>query len=157
MANLKNTCRFEGRIYDPKFSTISINGKDTKKVQFKLIVSKKLTKEQRDKAKNDNSIKVSEFVPMSALGGTAEFIESWLPAGKAAIVETTYATYEYTDSKSGEKGYGHIFNVNEIEFVATSKDDAGSSNHSSSSSSSSNNNNSGFNMFEETSEEKEPW
>lgn len=157
MANLKNSCHFEGRIYDPKFSTISINGKDVKKVQFKLIASKKLTKEQRDKAKNDSSIKTAEFVPMSAIGSSAEFIENWLPAGKAASVEATYATYEYTDSKSGEKNYGHIFNVNDIEFVATSKDDAGSNNSSNSSSNSSSSNGSGFNMFEETSTESAPW
>ena len=158
MANLKNSCHFEGRIYDPKFSTITAGGKETKKVQFKLIVNKRLTKEQREKAKNDSSIKTSEFVPMSALGGTAEFIESWLPAGRAAIVEATYTTYDYTDSKSGEKAYGHIFNVNDIDFVATSKEDAGSNGSSNSSSSSNSNKSSGgFNMFEESSDEKAPW
>lgn len=156
MRNLKNDCIFEGRIYDPKFSTMNINGKDVDKVFFKLIVPKQLSKEQRDKAKNDSSIETSTFVPMSALGAPAKFIKDYFPAGKAALISASYETYKKTNNQSGEKEYGHIFNVNDVEFVSTDSKNLGENNNSSNSSSN-NSNNSGFSMFEETTDEQKPW
>ena len=158
MRNLKNECKFEGRIYDPKFSTVQMNGNDIDKVFFKLIVPKQLSKEQRDKAKNDNSIETSTFVPMSAIGAPAKFIKDWFPAGKAALISASYETYKKTNSQSGEKEYGHIFNVDSIEFVSSDSKNVESNNNSSSNSnSSSNNNSSGFSMFEDTPDDQKPW
>ena len=157
MRNLKNNCTFEGRIYDPKFSTVKMNGDDVDKVFFKLIVPKQLSKEQRDKAKNDSSIETSTFVPMSAIGSSAKFIKDWFPAGKAALISASYETYKKTNNQSGEKEYGHIFNVDAVEFVSSDSKNVSDNNNSSSNSSSNNSNNSGFSMFEETTDEQKPW
>ena len=157
MENLKNSCTFIGRVYGSKYSTVNMGGEEVKKVMLNLIVNKNLSKEQREKAKNDSSIKTAEFVPMSATGSTAQYIETYFPDGKAAVVKATYATYTRNNSKSGEKEYGHIFNIEKIDFLPTDKADLGSNSSSNSSSNNSSSNNSGFNMFEETSSESAPW
>ena len=87
-------------------------------IMFRVAVDRQLTKDQRDKVKNgDQSIVTCDFVPFKALGKTAEYVQQWCPKGKAVCIEATYSTYQTTNQQTGEKVYGHMFNVENIEWA----------------------------------------
>lgn len=158
MSNAYNSCRFIGRI--ARINSVNIrqgqNG-EYKTIMFSLAVDRNLTKEQRAKAKNDNSIQTADFIPLSASGKVAEFVEQWMPAGRAAIVDCHYESYKKTNSQNGQTEYGHIFRVDSINFsVADAKslqNNANGNNYNNSgnnhNNNSGNNSNNGFSMFDE--------
>lgn len=159
MSNAYNTCRFIGRIakVNPVNTRQGQNG-EYKTIMFSLAVDRSLTKDQRDKAKNDSSIQTADFIPLSASGKIVDFIEQWMPVGRAAVVECHYETYKKTNQQTGQTEYGHTFRVDSINFtIADSKNlqgnNSGNNNYNNSNKQASNNNNNnsntGFSMFDE--------
>lgn len=158
MNNAYNSCRFIGRV--AKINSVNTrqgqNG-EYKTIMFSLAVDRNLTKEQRAKAKNDNSIQTADFIPLSASGKVAEFVEQWMPVGRAAIVDCHYESYKKTNSQNGQTEYGHTFRVDSINFtVADAKslqgNNGGNNNYNNSNKQASNNNNNSnnsFSMFDE--------
>jgi single-stranded DNA-binding protein len=117
MVNAKNMCIFNGRIarVDDPVSRKGANG-DFTTVRFSIAVDRVLTKEQKEKAKRDQSIKTCDFIPCEAIGATADTILKWMPKGKSVTAVCTYDTYESINNKTGEKYYGHQFKVEQITF-----------------------------------------
>lgn len=154
MNNAYNSCRFIGRV--AKINSVNTrqgqNG-EYKTIMFSLAVDRNLTKEQRAKAKNDNSIQTADFIPLSASGKVAEFVEQWMPVGRAAIVDCHYESYKKTNSQNGQTEYGHTFRVDSINFtVADAKslqNNSTNNNYNSSNNNSGNNSNNSFSMFDE--------
>ena len=118
MVNTSNLCMFEGRIArDPQYSTIQINNETVEKALFSIAVDRALSATQRQKAKNDPSIQTADFVPCSLLGGSVATLRNYFPQGKAIKVIGRYTTYSSIDQQTGQKKYGHIFEVDSIGFV----------------------------------------
>lgn len=152
MENAYNCCRFIGRIASKQnVVTRQGNNGEYKTLMLSMAVDRNLTKDQRNKAKNDNSIKTCDFVPLSASGGIVDFIEQWCPVGRAVIVTAHYETYEKTNQQTGQKEYGHTFRIDSINFsVADSKNLQNNTNNGNNSNNTNNqNNNQGFSMFDE--------
>jgi single-stranded DNA-binding protein len=130
-----------------------------KTIMFSLAVDRNLTKEQKAKAKNDSSIQTVDFIPLSASNSKiVDFIEQWMPVGRAAIVDCHYETYKKTNQQTGQTEYGHTFRVDSINFsVADAKslqnnangNNYNNNNHNNSNNNSGNNSNNGFSMFDE--------
>ena len=158
MTNAYNSCRFIGRV--AKINSVNTrqgqNG-EYKTIMFSLAVDRNLTKEQRAKAKSDNSIQTADFIPLSASGKVAEFVEQWMPVGRAAVVDCHYESYKKTNSQNGQTEYGHTFRVDSINFsIADSKslqNNANGNNYNNSgnnhNNNSGNNSNNSFSMFDE--------
>lgn len=118
MINPSNLCMFEGRIVrDPQYSTVQIGGDSVEKALFTIAVDRALTANQRQKAKTDSSIKTADFVPCSLLGGSVATLRSYFPQGKAIKVVGHYTEYQTTDQQTGQKKYGHMFEIDTIGFV----------------------------------------
>lgn len=118
MINTSNLCMFEGRIArDPQYSTIQINNETVEKALFSIAVDRALTANQRQKAKNDPNIQTADFIPCSLLGGSVATLRNYFPQGKAIKVVGHYTTYSSTDQQTGQKKYGHIFEIDSIGFV----------------------------------------
>lgn len=155
MSNAYNTCRFIGRIARVnQVNTRQGQNGEYKTVMFTLVVNRSLSKDQRDKAKNDSSIQTADFIPLSASGKIVDFIEDWMPVGRAAIVDCHYETYKKTNQQTGQTEYGHTFRVDSIDFsVADSKNlqgnNGGNNNTNKQTSNNNNNSNAGFSMFDE--------
>ena len=117
MVNARNMCIFNGRIarVDEPVSRKGANG-DFTTLRFSIAVDRVLTKEQKEKAKRDQSIKTCDFVPCEAIGATADTILKWMPKGRSVTAVCTYDTYESINNKTGEKYYGHQFKVEQITF-----------------------------------------
>lgn len=117
MVNARNMCIFNGRIarVDDPVSRKGANG-DFTTLRFSIAVDRVLTKEQKEKAKRDQSIKTCDFVPCEAIGATADTILKWMPKGRSVTAVCTYDTYESINNKTGEKYYGHQFKVEQITF-----------------------------------------
>lgn len=151
MENAYNYCRFEGRIASKQSPVVRQgNNGEYKTLMFSVAVDRNLTKDQRQKAKNDNSVKTCDFVPLSASGAVVDFIEQYFPVGKACIITAHYETYEKVNNQTGQKEYGHTFRVDSINF--TINDSKNVQNNSSSNNNYQNNNknnNSGFSMFDD--------
>lgn len=126
MFNPNNVCMFEGRISnDPTYSTIGSGQNQFEKALFNIAVQRQLTKDQRDKAKQDSSIKTADFIPCSLIGSGVKILRDYFGKGKAIKVCGSYQEYVTTDSQTGNKKYGHIFTVDSISF--TTQDSQGSS------------------------------
>ena len=118
MINTSNLCMFEGRIArDPQYSTVQINNETVEKALFSIAVDRALTANQRQKAKNDPNIQTADFIPCSLLGGSVATLRNYFPQGKAIKVVGHYTTYSSTDQQTGQKKYGHIFEIDSIGFV----------------------------------------
>lgn len=117
MVNAKNMCIFNGRIarVDDPVSRRGANG-DFTTLRFSIAVDRVLTKEQKEKAKRDQSIKTCDFIPCEAIGATADTILKWMPKGRSVTAVCTYDTYESINDRTGEKYYGHQFKVEQITF-----------------------------------------
>ena len=118
MINTSNLCMFEGRIArDPQYSTVQINNETVEKALFSIAVDRALSANQRQKAKNDPNIQTADFIPCSLLGGSVATLRNYFPQGKAIKVVGHYTTYSSTDQQTGQKKYGHIFEIDSIGFV----------------------------------------
>lgn len=118
MINTSNLCMFEGRIArEPQYSTVQINNETVEKALFSIAVDRALTANQRQKAKNDPNVQTADFIPCSLLGGSVATLRSYFPQGKAIKVVGHYTTYSSTDQQTGQKKYGHIFEIDSVGFV----------------------------------------
>ena len=95
MANSHNKCSFEGRIArDPKMSTVQVGNDMVSKAFITLAVDRNLNANDRQRAKNgDKSVVTADFVPLSAMGAKADFIQKYCPKGKAVIVDVDYIIF----------------------------------------------------------------
>ncbi len=119
MVNTANLCIFEGRIArDPQYSTVQIGQDNVEKALFTLAVDRALSAQQRQKVKNgDQSIKTADFIPCSLLGAQVGTLRQYCPQGKAIRVIGRYTEYQTTDAQSGQKKYGHMFEIDSISFT----------------------------------------
>lgn len=119
MINPANMCMFEGRITrDPQCSTVQIGQDTVEKALFTIAVDRALSSAQRQKAKNGNqSVKTTDFIPCSLLGGQVATLKQYFPVGKAIRVIGHYTEYQTTDQQTGQKKYGHIFEIDNISFT----------------------------------------
>ena len=118
MVNLSNYSFFEGRI-SSDIETTQIQGQNGSfdKVNFSIVVDRALTSQQRQAVKNgDQSIKTADFIRCSAIGSTATLIKDYFTKGKAIKVICTYNTFETINQQTGQKNYGHNFNVEQVGF-----------------------------------------
>lgn len=126
MINSSNLCIFEGRITrDPQVSTVQM-GVDqqtgqprmVEKALFSIAVDRNLSSAQRQKVKNgDTSIKTSDFIPCSLLGAQVATLKQYFPVGKAIRVIGHYTEYQTMDQQTGQKKYGHMFEIDDISFT----------------------------------------
>lgn len=119
MANSANLCIFEGRIVSaPQYSTIQSGTETFEKAIFRVAVDRKLSAAQRQKVKaGDKSIKTADFVSFSLIGNRVETLRNYFPVGKSIRITAHYTEYETMDSQTGTKKYGHMFEVDDIDFT----------------------------------------
>lgn len=119
MFNLNNFCFFEGRVSkEPQYSTVQFGNDTVEKALFSIAVDRALSSTQRQKANNgDQSVKTCDFVPCSLLGNPVNTLRQWFPVGKAIKVVGHYTEYQTTDSQTGQKKYGHMFEIDYISFT----------------------------------------
>lgn len=116
-ANVSNNCTFIGRITkDIDTQTIGQGDKAFTKIRFTIACEKKMSKAQRDKAKGDSTIPTADFIPCECSGSTADTILKYFGKGKGIQVLTSYESYSWADKDSGQKKYGHRFNVVDFGF-----------------------------------------
>lgn len=126
MLNSSNICIFEGRmVRDPQYSTVQMGidqqtgqPRQVEKAMFTIAVDRALSSAQRQKAKSgDKSIKTADFIPCSLLGGQVGVLRQYFPVGKGIRVIGHYTEYQTTDQQTGQTKYGHIFELDEINFT----------------------------------------
>lgn len=119
MINPANVCIFEGRISkEPNYSTVQFGQENVEKAMFSIAVDRALSAQQRQKVKNgDQSIKTADFIPCSLLGAQVATLRQYFPVGKSIRVMGHYTEYTQTDAQTGQKKYGHIFEIDNISFT----------------------------------------
>ena len=119
MINPSNMCMFEGRIVrDPQCSNVKIGQDNVEKALFTIAVDRALSSTQRQKVKNgDQSVKTTDFIPCSLLGGQVATLKQYFPVGKAIKVVGRYTEYQTKDHQTGQTKYGHIFEIDNIAFT----------------------------------------
>lgn len=119
MINSGNICIFEGRMTrEPQYSTVQMGQDSVEKALFTIAVDRALSSAQRQKAKNgDQSVKTTDFIPCSLLGAQVATLRQYFPVGKSIRVICHYTEYQTTDPQSGQKKYGHMFEVDTIGFA----------------------------------------
>ena len=126
MMNPANICIFEGRMTrEPQCSNVQMGTdpqtgqpQQVEKALFTVAVDRALSAAQRQKAKNgDQTIKTTDFVPCSLLGAQVATLKQYFPVGKAIRIMGHYTEYQTTDPQTGQKKYGHIFEVDNISFT----------------------------------------
>lgn len=118
MINLSNLCIFEGRVArQPQFSTVQIGQDNVEKALFSIAVERAMTSNQRQKAKNDQSIKTADFISCSLLGAQVATLRQYFPVGKGIKVIGHYTEYQTTDQSTGQTKYNHIFEIDNIGFT----------------------------------------
>lgn len=119
MVNSKNICIFEGRmVREPQYSNVQMGQDNVEKALFTIAVDRALSSAQRQKVKGgDQSIKTTDFVPCSLLGARVATLRQYFPVGKAIRVIGHYTEYQTTDQQSGQKKYGHMFEIDDIDFT----------------------------------------
>lgn len=116
MVNTHNLCQFEGRITrDPQFSTINTANGALDKALFTLAVDRPLTSAQRQQ----QNVKTTDFIPFSAVGAVVQTLKAYCPQGKAITVLAHYTEYQTQDPQTGQKKYGHMFEVDNIGFTVS--------------------------------------
>ena len=114
MINTNNMCIFEGRIVrDPQYSSVQIGNDSVEKALFTIAVDRALSAAQRQKP----NVKTADFIPCSLLGGAVTTLRNYFPQGKAIKVVGHYTEYQTTDQQTGQKKYGHMFEIDNIGFV----------------------------------------
>ena len=118
MINTANMCTFEGRmVREPQCSNVQMGQDSVEKALFTIAVDRALSSAQRQKVKNgDQSIKTTDFIPCSLLGAKVATLKQYFPVGKAIRVVGHYTEYQTTDQQTGQKKYGHMFEIDEIGF-----------------------------------------
>ena len=118
MINPANLCIFEGRmVRDPQVSNVQFGQDTVEKALFTIAVDRSLSSANRLKVKNgDQSIKTADFIPCSLLGAQVATLKQWFPVGKAIRVMGHYTEYQTTDQQTGQKKYGHMFEIDNISF-----------------------------------------
>lgn len=119
MINSANICIFEGRmVRDPQYSTVQMGQDSVEKALFTIAVDRALSAAQRQKAKNgDQSVKTADFIPCSLLGAQVATLRQYFPVGKSIRVIGHYTEYQTTDQQTGQKKYGHMFEIDNIGFA----------------------------------------
>ena len=116
MLNLNNLCIFEGRTtQNQKYSQINGQNGPIDKVYFSVSVPRVLTSQQ----KQDQNAKKNDFVNFSMVGAQVKVLQQYFPAGTPIKVVARYTEYETIDNATGQKKYGHVFEVESISFVTT--------------------------------------
>ena len=121
MNNLNNMCMFEGRTtQNQKYSQFNGTNGPVDKVFFSVSVPRVLSSQQRQDVKAGNTtIKQNDFVNFSLIGAQVKTLQTYFPAGTPIKVFARYTEYEKTNATSGQKEYGHVFEVENISFVST--------------------------------------
>lgn len=116
MLNLNNLCIFEGRTtQNQKYSQINGQNGPIDKVYFSVSVPRVLTSQQ----KQNQNAKKNDFVNFSMVGAQVKVLQQYFPAGTPIKVVARYTEYETIDNATGQKKYGHVFEVESISFVTT--------------------------------------
>ena len=116
MVNLNNLCIFEGRTtQNQKYSQINGQNGPIDKVFFSVSVPRILTSQQ----KQDPNAKKNDFVNFSMIGPQVKVLQQYFPAGTPIKVFARYTEYEQIDNATGQKKFGHVFEVESISFVTT--------------------------------------
>lgn len=116
MLNLNNLCIFEGRTtQNQKYSQINGQNGPIDKVYFSVSVPRVLTSQQ----KQDQNAKKNDFVNFSMVGAQVKVLQQYFPAGTPIKIVARYTEYETIDNATGQKKYGHVFEVESISFVTT--------------------------------------
>ena len=120
MFNTNNICVFEGRMTNNTKIT-QINGANgpVDKATFSISCPRSLTTQQRQAAKNDPNIKQVDFINFQMIGAQVKTLQQYFPAGTPIKVVAHYTTWESTNAQTGQKTYGHNFEVDHIGFVST--------------------------------------
>lgn len=123
MGNVNNQCSFEGRITrDIDYSTFNVpdeNGgqRQVSKARFTIAVDRALSKQQRQAAQNNSSIKTADFIPLSVTGPMVDnILKPFFFKGKGIHVSCHYTEWQTKDQQTGETKYGHSFEVDDIGF-----------------------------------------
>lgn len=125
MINLNNLCIFEGRTtQNQKYSQINGQSGPIDKVNFSISVPRTLSSQQ----KQDPNVKKNDFVNFSMIGAQVKVLQQYFPAGTPIKVFARYTEYETVDSATGQKKYGHIFEVENIGFVTSPSQNQGGNN-----------------------------
>ncbi len=116
MFNTNNFCFFEGRTTQTqKYSQFQGQNGPVDKVYFSISVPRALTSQQRQ----DPNTKKNDFVNCSLTGPQVKTLQQFFPAGTPIKVIGRYQEYETIDNATGQKKYGHVFEVESIGFVVT--------------------------------------
>ena len=120
MFNTNNICIFEGRITNNTKVT-QVNGPNgpMDKATFSISCPKALSAQQRQAAKNDPNIKQVDFINFQMIGAQVKTLQQYFPAGTPIKVIAHYVTWESTNQQTGQKTYGHNFEVDHIGFVSS--------------------------------------
>ena len=138
MFNTNNFCFFEGRMtQNQKFSQFQGQNGPVDKVFFGISVPRALSAQQRQ----DQNAKKNDFVSCSLMGNQVKTLQQFFPAGTPIKVIGRYTEYETVDNATGQKKYGHVFEVENIGFVVTPAQNQGNNNAS--------NNNTGNNNYQQ--------
>lgn len=133
MFNVNNCCQFEGRLVkDPEFKTVGQGNNTFTKALFTIAVDRQLSKEKKQQKKNDpNSVVSADFPQFVALGAKAEFLKNYFSKGKPIKIWASYQSYSSQDPQTGNRRFGHIFQVEELGFTIsdTSGNNGGNTNN----------------------------
>jgi single-stranded DNA-binding protein len=126
MFNTSNVCIFEGRMTNNTKIT-QINGANgpVDKATFSISCPKALSSQQRQAAKNDPNIKQVDFINFQLIGAQVKTLQQYFPAGTPIKVFAHYTTWESINQQTGQKTYGHNFEVDYIGFVSTPAQNTG--------------------------------
>ena len=125
MFNTNNFCFFEGRTtQNQKYSQFQGQNGPVDKVYFSISVPRTLTAQQRQ----DPNAKKNDFVNCSLTGAQVKTLQTYFPAGTPIKVIGRYQVYETIDSSTGQKKYGHVFDVEQIGFVVSPSQNQGNGN-----------------------------
>lgn len=116
MFNTGNICIFEGRITNNTKIT-QVNGANgpVDKATFSISCSKALTTQQ----KQDPNAKKNDFINFQMIGAQVKTLQQFFPAGTPIRVVAHYVTWESVNQQTGQKTYGHNFEVDHIGFVSS--------------------------------------
>lgn len=126
MINQNNICIFEGRMtQNQKYSQINGQNGPIDKANFSISVPRVLTAQQRQ----DPNVKKNDFVNFTMIGNQVKVLQQYFPAGTPIKVMARYTEYETIDNATGQKKYGHIFEVDNIGFVVSPSQNQGNGNN----------------------------
>lgn len=128
MVNLNNSCNFEGRMTsNQKYSQFNGQNGPVDKATFSISVPRALSSQQRQ----DPNAKKNDFVNFSLIGPQVKVLQQYFPAGTPIKVAAHYTEFETIDNATGQKKYGHIFEVDSIGFVVSPSQNQGGNNNNS--------------------------